>query len=126
GTARFGGKVITVPKDLTKIKTRNEKGRQIPMFQRIAQATRRKTPEGKDVKLNAGDIVQNSLGEPGKWWRVVQTVDTVTLGKGDYNDASAYAKTVQRDGKTWGDAAAGESKLAHANGNMTCYACTTS
>jgi hypothetical protein len=126
GTARFGGKVITIPKDLTKIKARNDKGRQIPMFQRIAQATTRKTLDGKDVKLNAGDIVQNSLVENGKWWRVVQTVDTVTPGKGDYNDASAYAKTVQRDGKSWGDAKADESKLAHANGNMTCYACHTS
>src|SRR5215813_142345 len=126
GTARFGGKVITVPKDLTKIKARNEKGRQIPMFQRITQATTRKTLDGKDVKLNPGDIVQNSLVENGKWWRVVQTVDTVTPGKGDYNDASAFAKTVQRDGKTWGDMKAEESKLAHANGNMTCYACHTS
>jgi len=126
GTARFGGKVITIPKDLTKIKARNERGRQIPMFQRINQATTRKSLEGKDVALKPGDIVQNSLVEPGKWWRVVQTVDTVTPGKGDYNDASAYAKTVQRDGKTWGDAAAPENKLAHANGNMTCYACHTS
>ena len=126
GTARFGGKVITVPKDLTKIKARNERGRQIPMFQRIAQATKRKNSEGKDVDLKPGDIVQNSLVEPGKWWRVVQTVDTVTPGKGDYNDASAFAKTVQRDGKTWADTAAPQSKLAHGNDNMTCYACHTS
>ena len=110
GTARFGGKVITVPKDLTKIKARNERGRQVPMFQRIAQATKRKTLDGKDVDV--GDIVQNSLVEPGKWWRVVQTIDTVTPGKGDYNDASAFAKTVQRDGKTWADTAAPASKLA--------------
>ena len=126
GTARFGGKVITVPKDLTKIKARNERGRQIPMFQRIAQATKRKNLEGKDVNLKPGDIVQNSLVEPGKWWRVVQTIDTVTPGKGDYNDASAFAKTVQRDGKTWADTAAPQSKLAHGNDNMTCYACHTS
>jgi hypothetical protein len=126
GTARFGGKVITIPKDLTKIKARNEKGRQIPMFQRIAADTKRKTLEGADVTLKKGDIVQNSLVEPGKWWRVVQTVDTVTPGKGDYNDASAFAKTVQRDGKTWLDTAVDETKLAHANSNMTCYACHTS
>ncbi|HEX5085886.1 MAG TPA: hypothetical protein VFY40_27960, partial [Blastocatellia bacterium] len=126
GTARFGGKVITVSKDLTKIKARNEKGRQIPMFQRIAADTKRKTLDGKEIALKKGDIVQNSLVEPGKWWRVVQTVDTVTPGKGDYNDASAFAKTVQRDGKTWLDTNVDESKLAHANSNMTCYACHTS
>jgi hypothetical protein len=126
GTARFDGKIITVTKDLTKVKARNERNRQIPMFQRITQPTKRKTLEGKEVDLRAGDVVQNSLVEPGKWWRVVQTVDTTTPGKRDYNDASAWAKTVQRDGKTWGDTGADESKLAHANSNMTCYACHTS
>jgi hypothetical protein len=126
GTGRFGGKIVTTPKDLTKLRARNEKGRQIPMFQRITQATKRKTLDGKDVDLKSGDLVQNSLVENGKWWRVVQTVDTVTPGKGDYNDASAFAKTVQRDGKTWADPKADESKLAHANSNMTCYACHTS
>src|SRR5262245_20875533 len=126
GTGRFGGKIVTTEKDLTKVKARNERGRQIPMFQRITRPTKRKTLEGKEVDLKAGEIVQNSLVEPGKWWRVVQTVDTVTPGKGDYSDASAFAKTVQRDGKTWADTAAPESKLAHANSNMTCYACHTS
>ncbi|MCI0524738.1 MAG: hypothetical protein L0Y75_05690 [Acidobacteria bacterium] len=126
GSGRFGGKIVTTPRDLTKIKARNERGRQIPMFQRISQPTKRKTLDGKEVDLRAGDIVQNSLVEPGKWWRVVQTMDTVTRGKRDYNDASAWAKTVQRDGKTWGDTAADESKIAHANSNMTCYACHTS
>jgi hypothetical protein len=57
----------------------------------------------KEVEFNAGEILQNSMVEPGKWWRVVQTVDTVTPGKRDFNDASAFAKTVQRDGKTWGE-----------------------
>ncbi|MGH8810232.1 MAG: hypothetical protein ACREX0_20320, partial [Noviherbaspirillum sp.] len=126
GTGRFGGKIVATPKDLTKVKTRNERGRQIPMFQRISQPTKRKTLDGKEVDLRPGDIVQNSLVEPGKWWRVTQTMDTVTRGKPDYNDASAFAKTVQRDGKTWADTAADEKTLAHANSNMTCYACHTS
>ncbi len=125
GTARFKGKVIEVTKDLTKIKARNERGRQIPMFQRITRETRRNTPDGREVTLRPGDIVQNSLVEPGKWWRVVQTMDTVTQGKRDYNDASAWAKTVQRDG-TWGETTTESSKLAHANSNMTCYTCHTS
>src|SRR5215475_14294442 len=121
GTGRFGGKIVTTSKDLTKIKTRNERGRQIPLFQRIAQPTKRKTLDGKEVDLRAGDIVQNSLVEPGKWWRVVQTVDTTTPGKRDYNDASAYAKTVQREGKPGGDENADDRKLAPAKRNMPCY-----
>lgn len=151
GTARFKGKVITVPKDLTRIKTRNERGRSVAMFQRISAETKRTVigndgqPEvGQDGKpreltLRPGDIVQNSLVTPGKWWRIVQTVDTVQQNRTvkinnqdvqyrsrDYNDSSAFAKTVQRDGKTWSDATAAENKLAHANSNMTCYACHTS
>ncbi|HZS08336.1 MAG TPA: hypothetical protein VFD58_26115 [Blastocatellia bacterium] len=138
GAGRFKGKVVTVGKDLTRINTRNERGRQIRMFQRITAAATRTVigddgkPEldasGKEkvVNLVPGDIVQNSLVIPGKWWRVVQTVDTVTQGRKDYNDASAYAKTVQRDGKMWGDTTVSEDKLAHANGKMTCYACHSS
>ncbi|MBO0720893.1 MAG: hypothetical protein J2P41_08720, partial [Blastocatellia bacterium] len=57
---------------------------------------------------------------------VVQTVDTVTQGKSDYSEASAYAKTIQRDNQTWGDNKAPDIKLAHANSNMTCYSCHTS
>lgn len=126
GSARFKGKVITVSKDLTKIKARNERGRQIPMFQRITRETKRNTQDGREVTLRPGDIVQNSLVEPGKWWRVVQTSDTVTQGKRDYNEASAWAKTVQRDGTAWGETNVEESKFAHANSNMTCYTCHTS
>ena len=151
GTARFKGKVINVTKDLTKVRTRNERGRSIPMFQRIQQATARKVigedgkPEldkdGKEreVQLRPGDVVQNSLVIPGKWWRMVQTIDTAVQSRTvkigdqdvqyrsrDYNDASAYAKTVQRDGKTWADTTVADNKLAHANSNMTCYSCHTS
>ncbi len=128
GTARFKGKVISVTKDLTKVKARDERGRQIPMFQRASaeRPIKKKAADGKEVEFKNGEIIQNSLVEAGKWWRVVQTVDTVTPGKRDYNDSSAWAKTVQRDGKAWGDNTVGDSKLAHANSNMTCYTCHTS
>jgi hypothetical protein len=127
GTGRFKGKIVTTQKDLTKVKARNERGRQIPMFQRASaeRPIRKVGPDGKEVEFKNGEIIQNSLVEPGKWWRVVQTVDTVTRGKRDYSDASAWAKLVTRDSK-WGDPAGDESKLAHANNNMTCYACHTS
>jgi hypothetical protein len=127
GTGRFKGKIVTTPKDLTKVKARNERGRQIPMFQRASaeRPIRKVGSDGKEVEFKNGEIIQNSLVEPGKWWRVVQTVDTVTQGKRDYSEASAWAKLVTRDNK-WGDPAGDESKLAHGNSNMTCYACHTS
>jgi hypothetical protein len=128
GAGRYKGRIITVGKDLTKVKARDERGRQIPMFQRASaeRPIKKKNEKGEEVTFNNGEIIQNSLVEPGKWWRVVQTVDTVTPGRRDYNDASAYAKTVQRDGRMWGEANVSEDKLAHANGNMTCYACHSS
>ncbi|HKX30229.1 MAG TPA: hypothetical protein VJ302_21245, partial [Blastocatellia bacterium] len=128
GTARYKGKVITVSSDLTKIKVRDDRGRLIPMFQKgtAERPLKKKTPDGKDVEFKGGEIIQNSIVEAGKWWRVVQTVDTVTPGKKDYSSASDWAKTVQRDNKTWGDNNADDKKLAHANSNMTCYSCHTS
>lgn len=133
GAGRYKGKVVSVGKDLTRIKA--ARGR---MFQRITAAAEKtvigddgkpeldKDGKEKKTRLEPGDIVQNSLLVPGKWWRVVQTADTVVPGKKDYNDASAFAKTVQRDGRTWGDNAVAENKLAHANSNMTCYTCHSS
>ena len=41
---------------------------------------RRKTRSGNDVDLKTGDIVQNSMVVPGRWWRVTQTLDTITPG----------------------------------------------
>jgi hypothetical protein len=127
GVGRFKGKAVTTPVDLTKIKGISAEGRKIPMFQRASaeRPIKRKDANGREVEFKNGEIIQNSLVEPGKWWRVVQTVDTVTPGKRDYNDSSAWAKTVQRDNKTWGDTKVEDAKLAHANSNMTCYACHT-
>jgi hypothetical protein len=128
GTGRFKGRIVTVSKDLKRIQGRDERGRHVPMFQ-VATAARpitKKDPQGRDVQFKDGEIIQNSLVEPGKWWRVVQTVDTVTPGKRDYNDASAWAKTVQRDGKTWGEPVTDDKKLAHGNSSMTCYTCHSS
>ncbi|HEX6623518.1 MAG TPA: hypothetical protein VF064_07375, partial [Pyrinomonadaceae bacterium] len=76
-----------------------------------------------------GDIVQNSMVVPGKWWRVKQTKDTLDEKSADYNWRSAYAKTVRIDDdktETWGDVPADESKLAHPNNTMTCYTCHSS
>jgi hypothetical protein len=125
---RDESKEILLSKDLTTVRARDENGRLIPMFQRASKERpiTKKRPDGREVTYKNGEIIQNSLVEPGKWWRVVQTVDTVIQGRGDYSEASAYAKTIQRDNKTWGDVKAPEANLAHANSSMACYTCHTS
>ena len=60
-----------------------------------------------------------------KEWEVTQVLDTITPGASHYSEQSRLAKTIQRDGKTWG-AATDEKNLAHANSSMTCYTCHTS
>jgi hypothetical protein len=77
-----------------------------------------------------GKVFQRSAVEEGKVWEVVQVKDSITPGNAHYNEKSRLAKTILRDGKTWGAApgpsGSDESQLAHANSNMTCYACHTS
>ncbi|HUA21091.1 MAG TPA: hypothetical protein VMB25_20225 [Bryobacteraceae bacterium] len=59
-------------------------------------------------------------------WEVVQVVDTITPGNPHYNEKSRLAKTILKDGETWGSVPQDESALAHANSRMTCYTCHTS
>jgi hypothetical protein len=73
-----------------------------------------------------GRLYQRSMVEPDKEWEVVQTLDTITPGNPHYSEKSRWAKTVRKDGTTWGDVPGDESQLAHANSRMTCYACHTS
>ena len=106
---------------------RSADGSQVRLFEKIRKEKEvRKDASGKDVTLLRGDIIQNSMVEPGVWWRVKQTVDTVTEGNRDYNWKSAYAKTVRLDNKdqlTWGSK---EGELAHPDNKMTCFACHSS
>ncbi len=59
-------------------------------------------------------------------WEVVQVIDTITPGNEHYSEASRLAKTIQKDGATWGPAETDDAKLAHANSKMTCYTCHSS
>ena len=70
-----------------------------------------------------GKIVQRSMVTEGLQWDVPQVVDTVTPGNPRYNERSRLAKTLQKDGASWGDGGVDADKLAHANSRMTCYAC---
>ncbi len=120
-----------IGRDLTRLQFRGTDGRRLTVLQVLTsanQAAQKKCfdEKGQPIPLKQGDVVQNSIVEPGKCWKVTQTVDTVTPGNDDYNEKSAYAKTMQRDNSTWGDPKATEEMLAHRESSMTCYACHTS
>jgi hypothetical protein len=115
-----------VGQDLTRLRVRDPDGARIPLFQRVTRDRKRKDAKGTDIDLKAGDVMQNSMVVPGRWWRVPQTLDTVTEGSRDYNEQSRYAKTIQKDNKTWGTVPAGGNQLAHRDEEMTCVSCHSS
>jgi hypothetical protein len=128
GTAAERRKTQNQPlsgQDLTRIRVRDESGTRIPLFQKVTRDRKRKDEKGTDVDLKAGDIMQNSMVVPGRWWRVPQTLDTVTPGSRDFNQKSQYAKTIQKDNATWGTVPA-DNKLAHRDSDMTCVSCHSS
>ncbi len=112
--------------DLTRIRVRDPDGARIPLFQRVTRDRKRKDEKGVDVDLKTGDIMQNSMVVPGRWWRVPQTLETVTPGSRDFNEQSRYAKTIQKDNATWGNVPADSNQLAHRDNDMTCVACHSS
>ena len=86
-------------------------------------------------------LYQYSSMKPDMRWEIPQTKDVVDAGypqdiRDDqknlvvrYNAKAAYAKTVQRDGETWGEvpeAGQCKKKLAHANETFDCQICHTS
>ena len=72
-----------------------------------------------------GRLYQRSMLDKDKAWEIVQVLDTITPGNEHYSEKSRVAKTLERDGQTWGDPT-DETKLAHQNNRMTCYACHSS
>ena len=83
-----------------------------------------RTPSGqRRFEWVDGKLIQRSMVEPDKSWAVSQVMDSVTPGKWNYNEKARLAKTIQRDGQTWGSAGG---NLAHSNERMSCYACHTS
>jgi hypothetical protein len=67
-------------------------------------------------------ITQRSMVTEGVAWEIPQVIDTITPGNPRYSERSRLAKTIQKDGRTWG-AAAPDDRLAHADSRMTCYSC---
>ncbi len=109
----------------------------------------KRTPFGTRVFRWEGErLIQQSMVDPDTSWEVVQVLDTVTPGSRHYSELSRLAKTLRRDGRTWGDVppsapdvrsgaaaatgaeAAGSddaaADLAHADDEMACYTCHTS
>ena len=117
---------LLLGQDLNRIRVRDETGAKIPLFRKITRDQKKKDESGKDVELKSGDIIQNSMVVPGRWWRVVQTLDTVTAGSRDYSEKSRYAKTIRKDNTTWGNVPADDHELAHRDTEMTCVACHSS
>jgi hypothetical protein len=75
-------------------------------------------------------LYQQSSLSPDVKWEIPQTIDVINPLSPNYNAQARYAKTLYRDGKTWGDvpatADARHVKLAHDNDNMDCQICHSS
>jgi hypothetical protein len=74
-------------------------------------------------------LFQRSSMSPDVTWEIPQTIDTIDPTSSHYDAASRYAKTLMRDGTTWGAAPKdedSEERLAHSNKNMDCQICHTS
>jgi hypothetical protein len=131
--AGFGvkdSKLQQVPRrNLATIRFRSPEGGRQLLFQRIQTDRKQKDEHGNEIELKAGDIVQNSIVVPGRWWRVKQTADTINPNAPhaeDYSLKSRYAKTMRTDNSTWGDVPVDDKQLAHRDANMTCFACHSS
>ncbi len=77
-----------------------------------------------------GKLWQRSNIVKDRKWEVVQVLDSITPGNEHYSEKSRLAKTIQKDGMTWGNVPdslpSGESVLAHRDSRMTCYSCHSS
>jgi len=97
------------------------------------------TPFGPRFTWEGDKLWQQSSMSPDVRWEIPQTIDTIDPLSPHYNPKSAYAKTLCRDGNTWGGLVTAGStgglrspepkmrvKLAHDNSAMDCQICHTS
>jgi hypothetical protein len=87
------------------------------------------TPWGPRFFWQGKQLFQRSTMSPDVVWEIPQTIDTIDPKSPHYNAKSAYAKTLLRDGKTWGavpDKSVCTRNLAHDNSNITCQVCHSS
>ena len=87
------------------------------------------TPSGPRFCWSGEKLFQRSMMSPDLIWEVPQTVDTIDPKSSHYNAKSAYAKTLQRNGKVWGTVPPKSDcprELAHDNSNVGCQICHSS
>ena len=91
--------------------------------------TKSVTPWKPRFEWEGERLFQNSVMSPDMRWEVPQTTDVVNPQSPKYNAKAAHAKTLRRDGDTWGElppASQCAEKLAHSNERMDCQICHTS
>lgn len=110
-----------------------EKGQVVP-----SDLAKGSTPWGPRFYWQGNKLFQRSMMSPDMIWEVPQTIDTVDPSSSHYNPKSAYAKTLRRDGKTWGSVpllglnggnsafTSREAQLAHENTSISCMVCHSS
>jgi hypothetical protein len=87
------------------------------------------TPYGARFYWQGNRLFQRSTMSPDMIWEVPQTIDTIDPRSEHYNPKSAYAKTLRRDGTSWGDVPEVSNcrrNLAHDNSNISCQICHSS
>ena len=88
------------------------------------------TAFGPRFSWKGTQLWQQSTMSPDMRWEIPQTIDTIDPLSPHYNPKSAYAKTLLRDGKTWGPVPTTSkqrcARLAHDNGAISCQICHTS
>ncbi len=91
------------------------------------------TPFGQRRFQWRGDtLIQRSTVTKDLQWEVVQVLDSIdpasawAVANPQRAEKSRLAKTLRRDGTTWGDAPATDTELAHADSKMSCFTCHTS
>jgi hypothetical protein len=74
-------------------------------------------------------LIQHSMIEKGREWEVVQVIDTIDPSS-DWSrthpeaaEQSRVAKTVLKDGVTWGEVPSDPRSLAHSNQRVACFTC---
>ena len=88
------------------------------------------TPWGPRFQWIGNKLIQYSSMRSDQQWEIPQTIDVIDPNSPHYNAKARYAKTLQRDGTTWGlvpaNAETRRMQLAHENSKMDCVVCHTS
>lgn len=91
--------------------------------------SRTTTPWGPRFFWKGNRLFQRSMLSPDVIWEIPQTIDTIRPDSPHYNEKSRHAKTLRRDGRTWGDVPPADEcarELAHDDSNIGCAICHTS